>query len=316
MKQPLISIIVPVYNAQKYLSECIRSIVNQTYTNLEIILVNDGSKDNSLQICREFAKQDSRIVVLDKENGGQATARNMALDIARGAYIGFVDSDDTVELDMYDTLMKALLAHGADISMCGRYNVYPNGEQKEVFVFNEEQIWTNKEAVRRFLTWDGIDGAGWDKLISRDLFEGVRFPAGLICEDLPVVYELIKKAEKVVHIGAPKYYYYQIVGSTSHGVFSPKTRGLIVYPKEIYLDAVSCWPDLKEEAEYYYGSSVYCAAKKYAQTSSQKEDWVISEVLKCEDVIWHNTKITTRTKWMMKLCRHRRLYRFLRQIVR
>ena len=119
----LISIIVPVYNVESYLKKCLESIINQTYKNIEIILIDDGSTDSSGKICDDYANKDKRIKVIHKQNGGVSDARNTALDICRGDYIGFIDSDDYIELDMYETLLKFLLNNNLDVAMCSSYTV-------------------------------------------------------------------------------------------------------------------------------------------------------------------------------------------------
>lgn len=143
-RQPLVSIIVPVYNVEKYLSRCINSIINQTLKNIEIILVNDGSTDNCGKIIDEYAKQDERIVAIHKENGGQSSARNRGLEIAKGKYVGFIDSDDWIELDMYKNMYHRIENTNSDICVCGR-NAYSNDYKlentlsikSEVFDFND-----------------------------------------------------------------------------------------------------------------------------------------------------------------------------------
>lgn len=147
MNNPLISVIVPVYKVEKYLDRCVESIVNQTYKNLEIILVDDGSPDNSSALCDEWAEKDSRIKVIHKENGGVSAARNAAIDIANGEFIGFVDSDDYIDKDMYDVLYKQLISTQSDLSVVGVYygertdsfasnNVYSK-EETQLFLFNQ-----------------------------------------------------------------------------------------------------------------------------------------------------------------------------------
>lgn len=141
----LLSIIVPVYNVKSYLKKCVESIINQTYTNLQIILVDDGSTDGSQDICDEFAQRDSRIVVIHKENGGQSTARNVGMDRAKGVYIAFVDSDDWLEPNMYEALISQLEKHEADIVACSFYECKGDekkavGDSKNIRVIDTEEI--------------------------------------------------------------------------------------------------------------------------------------------------------------------------------
>ena len=207
---PLVSVIVPIYNSEKYLDACVQSILNQSYQNLEILLIDDGSKDSSPKMCDDFAKKDERVKVIHKENGGQASARNLGLEIAKGEYIGFVDSDDKILPEMYETLLGAMLESKSDIALCGRYNVFEeDGSKKAVFTSEKTRIWDQSEALCRFLTWQDLDGSPCDKLFRKSTLIENFFPLGLICEDIPFVYRALKKADSVVHIGSPFYLYLQ-----------------------------------------------------------------------------------------------------------
>jgi glycosyltransferase involved in cell wall biosynthesis len=143
---PLISIIVPIYNIAEYASECIQSLINQTYKNIEIILVDDGSTDHSPAICDEFAEQDERIKVIHKRNGGLSDARNAGLDVATGEYIGFVDGDDWVDEDMYETLYHLIYEHQADISICTHYTELPN-RTKVKYKSKKTKIFSSQKAI-------------------------------------------------------------------------------------------------------------------------------------------------------------------------
>lgn len=258
MKQNLISIIIPVYNTKEYLPRCLDSIINQTYENLELLIIDDGSNDGSGDVCDEYAKRDSRIRVIHKENAGQAIARNIGLKISNGSYIGFVDSDDWIEPTMYSELLQALLLNNADIVVCGRNNVNEDYEIiNQLFVYDDEFGMTQEEAIRRFLTYDGIDGASCDKLFRRGVLDGITYPTELICEDLPFIYDSIMNSTKIFHIGKPLYNYYQRSGSTSHSKYSKKSYGLVLYTQKINEDVILHYPTLKEEADYYYLFGVY-----------------------------------------------------------
>ena len=266
----LISVIVPVYNVEQYLPKCIESITNQTYKNLEIILVDDGSTDNSGRICDEYAQKDERIIVLHKENEGQATARNMALDIARGEYIGFADSDDYLALDMFEKLYEVICSYDCDISMCGRY-ILEDGNVREAFTLDEPLVFGSIESLKRLLLFDNVDSAVWDKLFKRQLLDNVRFPAGYICEDVDFVFRVFDKAEKVVHCGKPYYYYYVRKGSTCHGSFSDKTMGLKKHHKTVCDFILEKYPKLKKEAEYFYFSRLPALYKVMVRTNYKGE---------------------------------------------
>ncbi len=250
--KPLISIIVPVYNTKKYLKTCVDSILNQTYENIELILVNDGSTDDSGEYCDELAKNDARIKVLHKENGGQATARNLALSIASGDYIGFIDSDDYILPQMYQTLYDSLIKNDADISVCARYDVYEDGRKEKAFDIDTEVVMTSEEALKRLLIYDKIDSAPWDKLYKKELFNGITFPAGYICEDIGVIYRLLHKANTIVHCGKCFYCYCHRVGTTSTSPFSQKSKGLEIYPRDVYEFIQNEYSNLTTEAVYFY----------------------------------------------------------------
>ncbi len=253
-EQPLISVIVPVYNVEKYLPKCIQSILEQSYTNLEIILVDDGSSDNSLKICNEFACKDNRIKVFSKENGGQSTARNFGLSIASGKYIGFIDSDDYVDANMYQALYESLYRNDCDIATCARYNVFEDGTKQSLFDLDNEIVMTSKQAIAKMMVYDSLDGAAWDKLFKVELFDGLEFPSGYVCEDVNIVFNLINKSEKIAHCGKPYYYYYQRKGSTMHSKFSEKTKGLEIHHRNIAQAVKEKYPDLTCQANYFYYS--------------------------------------------------------------
>ena len=203
----LISIIVPIYNVEQYLEKCINSILNQTYTNLEIILVDDGSPDNSGKICDEYAKKDNRIKVIHKENGGISSARNTGLKVARGAYVGFIDSDDYIEKDMYEILYKNVKKENADISICSNYDIYKNkiiGTKKQGIY----TVMTPEETIIKMNSFGYFGFPVWNKLYKKELFYDLRFLTDKkTCEDWYFLYEVICKCKKIVYQSVPKYYY-------------------------------------------------------------------------------------------------------------
>ena len=206
MKEPKISVIVPVYKVEKYLTHAVDSIINQTYKNLEIILVDDGSPDLCGKICDEYAKKDARIKVIHKENGGLADARNAGIDIAEGDFFGFVDSDDYLAPDMYERLLHNLIENDAQISMCLAYIVYDDDmsfydiKKGEIKVFSEGEILEN-------LFCGCLNNFAWNKLYKKELFQSIRYPKGKIYEDLFTTYKLFGLCKKVVFDGSKLYYY-------------------------------------------------------------------------------------------------------------
>ena len=199
----MISVIVPVYNVEGYLVRCLDSITGQTYRDLEIILVDDGSSDRSGRICDECAKKDSRVRVFHTVNRGLSEARNLGVDFATGEYIGFVDADDWIEPDMYEKLLQEAERSGADVVGCGVFREYTGSTREDETIslsLNGEQ------AIRALLDRD-ILNAVWNKLWRRNCFERIRFPKGRIYEDVATTYRLFAVADKVRIIPENKYHY-------------------------------------------------------------------------------------------------------------
>lgn len=217
-----ISIIIPIYNLEKYLDKCIKSILNQTFKDFELILVNDGSTDKSGVICDNYKKVDDRIVVIHKENGGTSSARNIGIDIARGKYIGFVDGDDYIHENMYYELYENLIKNNSDISICKFIKVY----DKDNLKFNNnifKEKYSNIEALE-CLYRDGSEEfvVPWNKLYRSELIKKFRYPLGRKYEDAFIIHGLLYKCNKITFINKELYYYYQREGSTMHSKVSIK----------------------------------------------------------------------------------------------
>lgn len=211
-----ISVIVPVYNAEKYLSKCIESILAQTYQNIEIILVNDGSKDNSLQVCNDYAILDNRIIVINQENGGPSKARNSGIDAATGQYLGFVDSDDTINKNMYELLLKNMLETESQISMIGMQYCFINGKKRVYYEAGEKRVIFQKEMMDIFWKNRIITFAPVDKLYSREAIGEIRFDTQIkMCEDQKFVYQVMKNVNKSVYDPSIGYNIFCTEGSLS-----------------------------------------------------------------------------------------------------
>lgn len=224
-----ISLIVPVYNVEKYLRKCINSILYQTYQNLEIILVDDGSKDKSGEICDEFKNIDDRIIVIHKKNGGLSDARNAGIEIATGKYLGFIDSDDYVQNDMYEYLYKLLRENNADISICDYMVVHENQKVTLRDIPSKIQIYNKKEAIKEILKRNKIQDYAWNKLYKLELFKDVKYPIGRKMEDLGTTYKLFDSANKIVVGNQKKYFYLQRNGS----IVNNKTVDLFIDKYEL-----------------------------------------------------------------------------------
>lgn len=247
----LISIIVPVYNVEQYLEKCITTIINQTYKNLEIILVDDGSKDSSGKICDDFSKKDNRIKVIHKTNGGLSDARNHGLRIAKGDYIGFVDSDDYIAEDMFETLYNLMENNNSDISIVSFYEMYNN---KLIGVRDSKKIenFDKLEAIKELLIDTKIQSYAWNKLFKKELFENLEFPTGKNFEDIATTLLLFEKANKVTLFEDPKYYYLRrdnsIVGVRNSKTYTDYLE--VIYDKYMYLK--DKYPEIEKYNAYNY----------------------------------------------------------------
>ncbi len=210
MEKYKISVIVPVYNVEKYLDHCIDSIIKQTYENLEIILVDDGSPDNCPHMCDEWAKQDSRIKVIHKKNEGVSSARNAGIDAANGDFIGFVDGDDVIAPDFYKTLVMQAEEHEADISACyfthynDDYSIYKHSE----CYIQSQRTYTSEELLSEFFaSCKGEWVSFCNKIIRSSLFSGLRFPKGRVFEDWTLAPIIYSRASRICFLPEPLYGY-------------------------------------------------------------------------------------------------------------
>lgn len=219
---PIISIVVPVYNVEQYLDRCMETLVAQTFTQIEIILVDDGATDSSPELCDAWARRDNRVVVIHQENGGLSAARNAGVARARGSYIGFVDPDDYVELTMYEHLYRNLQKESADIAICGAYNSYPNG-MVEAAQRTGYYVCDAEEALGRSLDGKDIMVTAVTRLYPKDLAQRVLFPVGKIQEDAFTAVDFLLDARRVVIDLEPLYYYEHREGTLSS---KPYTKGV------------------------------------------------------------------------------------------
>ncbi|MCL2016586.1 MAG: LicD family protein [Defluviitaleaceae bacterium] len=205
-----ITIIVPVYNVEPYLRRCIKSLINQTHQNLEIILIDDGSPDNCGKICDDFAKDDNRIIVIHQQNAGVCAARNAALEIASGDFIGFVDSDDYVEEDMFEYMLENIRLYDAEIACCNYTRISRKGKAKRNIKrkkLKQPKIFTSLEAIDDVINNWNIRTVFWNKLFKREVLENFRLPEGTIYEFTITLHRLLESIQTLVLLPDPKYYY-------------------------------------------------------------------------------------------------------------
>ena len=238
MNDELISVIIPVYNVEQYLDRCVQSVLNQTYRNLEILLVDDGSPDRCPQMCDEYARQDSRVKVIHKENGGLSSARNAGLEIVTGNYIGFVDSDDYIASDMYEILLKCINNYDADIAMCD-YTRKSHTLEKDKTDFETEcrnmKLYAEHDIDMLFFRTHGEKSfySVWNRIYKRDIVKDIYFIENMINEDVLFTYEIYKKANKIAFLPSKKYLYYKNPQGITRSKLQKKDLSLIEIWNEI-----------------------------------------------------------------------------------
>ena len=248
--------IVPVYNAQDYLDRCLTSLVGQTMEELEFILVDDGSTDSSGQLCDRWAEKDPRIRVLHKENGGLSSARNIGIDMASCDLVGFVDSDDWVEPDMFELLYTNLVAEGADISSCGIFYDYP----KHIHTSPDTTgyyVMDSRAGIHAVMDNVGVSAYVWNKIYKKQLFSTIRFPLGKLYEDDFISLKLVDAAEKMVSSLVPKYHYIQRQGSLCRQGWHPGERHRLEAAESNYRFVEENYPEHLSLARYKYVQAHY-----------------------------------------------------------
>lgn len=299
MKKELISVIVPVYNVEKYLQKCVDSIINQTYNEMEIILVDDGSTDSSGKICDQYKNKDERIIVIHKKNGGLSSARNSGLDIMKGKYVYFVDSDDFVHKEMLENMYEVINNNQFDIVCCnGRdYSDFENNFELETDVFNKDKIevYSKNEALLKCNTTLFI--VAYQKLYNSKIFKKLRFKEGIIHEDTQIAPYIYNSIDKVAVI--PNIYYYRYIRHDSivHSNFSQKNYDVI----KVAEDRVQFYESHKLDFLYDQGYSfllgtyviLYKKAKE-CRVSTQ----ILKDIIKQYKIIYkkYSNKISMRNK--------------------
>ena len=269
----LISIIIPIYNVEKYMEKCLNSVVNQTYNNIEIILIDDGSKDKSREICDNYAKKDNRIKVVHKENNGVSSARNTGIDMSKGKYITFIDSDDYIDTDYIETLYKLCTRNDADIAICG-----VKDEDFDGNVVNEsneiKKKLNKKEMLKELLSEQHFFGVCWAKFYKKDIIGNIRFNENMkIAEDFEFLYKLLDKVN-VAYVDTTKKLYHFLIreGSATKSGFNLEWKKQINLCEEIINDVSVYWPDIEEYAIKRYFKAVMPCMITALKSNSNYED--------------------------------------------
>ena len=290
----LVSVIVPVYKVEKYLERCVSSILSQTYGNIEVILVDDGSPDKSGEICDRLAKEDIRIKVIHKENGGLSSARNAGIDASCGAYLSFIDSDDYISPVMVEKLYSLIKDTDSQIAVTGRVDKYEDGREDTNFKTDFQKCFSRADAVKELLLKRIMDVSACDKLFKRELFENIRFPLGETNEDNAVMFKLFLKCDRIAHTDSADYYYCHRGESIS---MTMDTKKAFLLNKNIEANAElvkEAYPELEKEINVYLGMHRMLfyhtlLKKKIRNRSMAKEE---KEILKAsKSFIKNNYKI-------------------------
>lgn len=257
---PLVSVVIPVYNVETYVVDSVHSVTSQTYRNLEIILVDDGSTDRSSVLCRDLANSDDRITLVRRENGGLSAARNTGIDIACGDYIFFLDSDDRIDLNTIQYLLDEAVENACDIAMVGFRNTYNHTEElRESSVSNDQIYMSGYDAMLDALYKHNSSMHAWGKLYKRSLFEIIRYPEGRLYEDAGTTYRLLAAARKVSISSSRMVQYLKRPGSITGSNFNIKHMDAMYFAQDInnFVSKLNM-PALTTAAEYYlFSSAIY-----------------------------------------------------------
>lgn len=265
----MVSLLVPVYNSEKYLRQCLDSIVNQTYKDLQLVIVDDGSTDSSLAICMEYAGRYDFIEVYHQENAGVAAARNALLDKAKGDYTIFIDSDDWLEPDMIDGLLHYIAEHDLDIAICGSVSEYNDNVTTVDTSYCFPLIDNREDAVKKFILHKELNGSLCNKLVKTSLLHNLRFAKDIwYGEDALMMWQVLQRVNRIGSVPTPYYHYRMNDASISHQVFGPKKISGHQVWATIYADTCRDWPQYRQIARAAFAISdmwllFYAAIDKY-----------------------------------------------------
>lgn len=312
----MISVIIPVYNSGKYIADCLDHVLAQTVRDLELLCIDDGSTDQSATILDRYARSDSRIKVVHQSNSGVSAARNAGLSLAKGEFITFVDSDDTLDPNMYAHLLELITCHSADIAHCGYRKIFLDGSSRDVGGTNELLIQNSMEAAKCLLSGQHFTGGLWNKLYRSRLFEHIRFDTELkMNEDVLINAAIFQKAEKIVFHDVPLYHYYERAGSSCSAMAEQKKKEDSVLAAERIF---SLYRDTEAAAEaarklHYSLCDLYrtclLSGDRCNSEAAQQVDQKIKQILPyCEN-------LSSRAKWNYRFM-HRlpHLYRLIYRV--
>ena len=303
--EPLISIIIPIYKVEDYLDRCMQSVLRQSYTNLEIIIVDDGSPDNCPAMCESYQKKDARIKVIHKENGGLSDARNAGIDIAQGQYIAFIDSDDWVSENYIQIMHQKMKEYQCDISIID--TVESDGTRQSEKSYNagrvSDKVYSAEEAMQVIFSQREFNTSAWGKLYKRELFLNKRFTKGILYEDLDLIYQLFEMAEKICFSDDAKYYYFQRKDSIAHGSFDRKHMVLLDISQKILEYTDQKHPAIHDAAVARYVFSNLLILSKIIQDKNYIEEQrtIRKDILQLGKQVYYNPDIERNQKIKVRI---------------
>lgn len=313
--EALITVVIPVYNVEKYLNRCVETVRNQTYKNLEIILVDDGSTDESGKLCDEYAASDSRISVIHKENGGLSSARNEGIEHANGQYIGFIDSDDWIAPNMFEDLLSLLLRYDCDISVCGIKRVEKYEETvAEKFDFENVTLYTSKEYQKKILKVGTQDSNHYavNKLYKLEKMKNVRYPIGLIDEDVEGTFLAVIEASKIIVTDSVGYFYWINPNSITTQRFDKKQLDFLTICDRVFdIAKEKCDADIKADAQIFRYRADLAMLSRMAISDFSKEykpfamadaKKMAQELRKHKKILWKSQMPVSRKVLMLLFC--------------
>lgn len=299
MKKPVITVIVPIYNVEKFLPRCIDSILNQSYEKFELLLIDDGSSDKSGIICNEYRKKDSRIKVIHQENKGVSYSRNIGVKHASGDYISFVDSDDIIKRDYLEYLLYLIQKFHCKISVCD-FQIFRYIDEIRDEKGNREALFSVKDVLESMLYDDIYFISPWGKLYERSLFKNITYPEGKIYEDIATTYKLYCKVDNVACGYQKKYLYYTRDESLTKKKFSIDQFHYIESTKQMTEDIVRLYPDLKEGAivkNVHAYFSTYCRLINSDENYEQKKKEILTFIKQNRWIVLKNKKAIKKDKF-------------------
>lgn len=296
--QELISVVLPVYNVEKYLERCVESVVNQTFTNLEIILVDDGSTDSSGRLCDKLATTDSRISVIHKTNGGLSDARNAGIHIAKGKYITFIDSDDTVDIDMIDYLYYLIKKGSYRMALCTHNIVFDEGKRIVKNGNGTEEVLNAETCIERMLYHNVVDTSAWAKLYETSVFKNIEFPKGKLFEDIGTTYKTFIESGLVSCGYRSKYNYYVRSNSIVTSGFNERKLDLLEMTDSMAAEVNQIYPQLKKAVLRRQVYARFSTLNQILKMDSYKERSkpIIDYIMKNKMAILLNPKAPFRDK--------------------